>query len=501
MFGISVSRILSIALLFRLGAGAPFASSVSSSAPQSSPTVPFVDTNPNLPLWGPNTDPNDPVVAPIRGQLGATVLGPDNKPIDLQSPDILAPPTTDHGSVPNVKWPFSMSHNRLFTGGWARTQNGILPLPVFFVQCGNSFLHVVDALPVAKAMAAVNMRLKAGAIRELHWHKTSEWAYVLKGYTQVTAVDTEGRNFVGTAGPGDLWFFPAGIPHSLQATNDTEDGSEFILVFDDGEFADDQTFLLTDWLAHTPYEVLLKNFGVESDAFARIPGKELFIFPGTDASFPGPDSDAPQSPQGTVPEPYVFPLSKMNATTTPGGTVKIVDSSIFKISTTIAMAEVTVNPGGMRELHWHPTMDEWSFFLEGEGRVTVFASQGNARTFNYQAGDIGYVPSGMGHYVENTGNTTLRFLEIFNTARFQDVSLNQWLALTPPELVKAHLNIDDATVAKLSKTKQVVPSPISPELSSALSPQHPAAIHDLNINNDVPGSRNTFNPASSTSSY
>jgi len=110
----------------------------------------------------------------------------------------------------------------------------------------------------------------------------------------------------------------------------------------------------------------------------------------------------------------------------------------------------------MRELHWHPTQDEWSFFLEGTGRVTLFAAQSNARTFNYQAGDIGYVPSAMGHYVENIGNTTLKYLEIFAGDRVQDISLNQWLALTPPSLVKAHLNLDDDTISKLTKVKQIV---------------------------------------------
>jgi len=94
--------------------------------------------------------------------------------------------------------------------------------------------------------------------------------------------------------------------------------------------------------------------------------------------------------------------------------------------------------------------------LEGTGRVTVFAAQSNARTFNYQAGDIGYVPAGMGHYVENIGNTTLTYLEIFNGDQVQDISLNQWLALTPPSLVKAHLNLDDETIAKLSKVRPVV---------------------------------------------
>jgi oxalate decarboxylase len=98
---------------------------------------------------------------------------------------------------------------------------------------------------------------------------------------------------------------------------------------------------------------------------------------------------------------------------------------------------VDVEPGGLRELHWHPNTDEWQYYLEGNGRMTVFASEHTARTFNYSAGDVGVVPFAMGHYVENTSDDTpLRFLEVFRSPHFQDVSLNQWLALIPPELVK-----------------------------------------------------------------
>jgi oxalate decarboxylase len=98
--------------------------------------------------------------------------------------------------------------------------------------------------------------------------------------------------------------------------------------------------------------------------------------------------------------------------------------------------------------------------------MTVFASGHKARTFDYQAGDVGYVPFAMGHYVQNTGDEPLVFLEMFRSDRFADVSLNQWLALTPPELVKAHLNVDDATVAALRKDKQIVVSsgPAHPRL-------------------------------------
>ncbi|KAI0076197.1 Bicupin, oxalate decarboxylase/oxidase [Panus rudis PR-1116 ss-1] len=401
-------------------------SSVSAASP--SATDPPISDNPNDVVASP---------VPVRGSLGASILGPDNQAIDQQNPDLLTPPTTDQGTIGNAKWPFSLSHNRLQTGGWARQQNEAV-------------------LPMATQMAGVNMRLEAGAVRELHWHKTAEWAFILKGHTQVTAVTPEGQNFIGTVGPGDLWYFPAGTPHSLQATNDTEEGSEFLLVFDSGDFSEDDTFLLTDWLAHTPLSVIAKNFQTDTSAFADLPSQQLYIFPDTP---PADNAQPPANPLGRPPNPFTFQFSQVPATQYSGGTAKIVDSRTFNISKTIAAAEVTVEPGAMRELHWHPTQDEWSFFLEGEARMTLFGAQSSARTFNYQPGDVGYVPASFGHYVENIGNTTLRFLEIFNTDRFSDVSLSQWLALTPPELVKAHLRVSDDTLNHFNKTKQVVVGP------------------------------------------
>ncbi|GJJ10026.1 hypothetical protein Clacol_004252 [Clathrus columnatus] len=412
-----------------------------STAAESTPTAGYASDDPNDSLY--NQFQNE-VPEAIRGSLGATVIGPQNIPLDRQSPDFLAPPSTDAGSVDNAKWPFSLSHNRLQTGGWARQENG------------------------RSAMAGVNMRLEAGAIRELHWHATAEWGYVIKpppraplvtnlfnkGTTRITAVTPAGQNYEANINPGDIWYFPAGIPHSIQATNDTADGSEFLLVFDDGTFSEDDTFLLTDWLAHIPKEVLAKNFGADISAFDHIPAKELYIFPGTPP--PPVNEDEVSDPQGHVSTPFSLAWSQVSPTPLAGGSVKIVDSTNFPASLTIAAADVTVDVGGMRELHWHPTQAEWSYFISGQARVTIYAANGNARTFNYQAGDVGYVPPSNAHYVENIGNETLHFLEIFKTDQFQDISLNQWLALTPPELVKAHLGIDDATVALFNKTKQTV---------------------------------------------
>ena len=372
---------------------------------------------------------------PIRADVGGSIIGPRNLPMERENPDQLAGPGTDSGTVPNLKFSFSAAHNRLLTGGWARE-------------------ITARELPVATELAGVNMRLNPAGVREMHWHKEAEWAYMLAGRARITAIDAEGRNFMEDVGVGDLWNFPAGIPHSIQGL---EEGCEFLLVFDDGNFSENETFLISDWFAHTPREVLAKNFGVPEEAFADIPvdfEHERYIFPGP---MPGPiDSDAVEAPAGTVPQSFSHRLSDQEPVQTAGGHVRIVDSSNFRAATTIAAALVEVEPGGLRELHWHPNADEWQFYISGQGLMTVFASGGKARTFDYQAGDVGYVPFAMGHYVENTGDEPLRFLEMFRSDRFADVSLNQWMALTPPELVQAHLNLDEQTIAALSRDKPII---------------------------------------------
>jgi oxalate decarboxylase len=372
---------------------------------------------------------------PIRGDMGAPILGPRNAALEAENPDQLASPITDAGTIPNLKFSFATARNRLTSGGWGREVT-------------------TRELPVATELAGVNMRLKPGGIREMHWHKEAEWAFMLAGRARITAIDPQGRNFIDDVGVGDLWNFPAGVPHSIQGL---EEGCEFLLVFDNGNFSENETFLISDWFAHTPREVLAKNFGLPQSAFANLPTDlehTRWIFAG---EVPGPiASDAVRAPAGATPVSYSYRLLKQDPVKFPAGQVRIVDSSNFPAASTIAAALVEINPGCMRELHWHTNTDEWQYFVSGRGRMTVFASGGKARTFDYQAGDVGYVPFAMGHYVENTGDETLRFLEIFRSPYFADVSLNQWMALTPPALVQAHLNLDEKAISALRKDKPVL---------------------------------------------
>jgi len=376
-----------------------------------------------------------PALAAAAEDRSQTDPGPQDGPMDAQNADSAWPPATDSKSlVRNFKYPFSFANKRTYEGGWSREVT-------------------VRELPISTTMAGVNMRLTAGGVRELHWHTSGEWAIMLYGTARITAIDKDGKSFVADLKQNELWFFPGGIPHSIQGL--APDGCEFMLVFDDGSFSESETVLLSDAMAHVPPEVLAKNFSVAQDAFKDIFRKELFIF---QTAVPGSLQDAQKAAAGEMgnsPTDYAFRTMEMQPTkSNKGGEVRIVDSNLFKV-TAISMAMVTVHPGAMRELHWHPNADEWQYYIAGKGRMTVISTGNLARTMDFQAGDVGYVEKSLLHYVENTGDTDLIFLEMFKSPFYQDLSLSEWLAHTPPELVMAHLNIDRATFDALPKVENV----------------------------------------------
>ena len=315
---------------------------------------------------------------PPQGQINTTTNpssftdpGPQNPALASQFPGAFSPPPTDVGDMPMFWASFNNAPRRIQNGGWAR--------------------QVTQAdFQIAEEISGVNMRLIRGGIRELHWHQAAEWAYVTKGAVRVTTIDVEGRANVEDIGEGGLWYFPSGLPHSLQGIG--EDGAEFILAFDNGRQTEYNTLLLSDWFAHTPPDILAQNFNVPADTFSKIPLHQLYIFPG---QMPGPlaeEQTQAQGSMGKMPNPSTFALSSMPPVRkTAGGEVRIADSRNFKASVTIAAALVTVHPGGLREMHWHPNADEWQYYIAGQAAMTIFNVGPRAVTQNFNPGDIGYV--------------------------------------------------------------------------------------------------------------
>jgi oxalate decarboxylase len=379
----------------------------------------------------PDTPPEGRINA--KGPTALSEPGPQNPVLASQFPSFQDPPATDINGMPLFWASFNNAHKRYQGGGWAR--------------------EVTQAdFAISEDIAGVNMRLGANGIRELHWHQQAEWAIMTDGNCRITVLDELGRPQVADVKTGDLWYFPPGLPHSLQGLG--PDGAEFVLAFDNGRATEFNTLMLTDWIAHTPPDVLAASFGVPAEAFKNIPLENLWIFQGED---PGPLAAAQravQSPAGTPKHPFIFSLSDLApAKKTKGGMVQIADSSNFFVSKTVAAALVTVKPGGVRELHWHPNADEWQYYIKGQARMTVFDTGPKAQTADFRPGDVGYVKKSLGHYVQNTGNTDLVFLELFKSDHYAEVSLSDWLAHTPPQLVKEHLNIDPEVLAQFPKVR------------------------------------------------
>lgn len=195
--------------------------------------------------------------------------------------------------------------------------------------------------------------------------------------------------------------------------------------------------------AHTPKSVISQNFRLSPEIFAHIPKSQKYIF---SSSLPKQiDEEMPDRPGvKTSRLQFTHRMLAQEPLKTDAGEVRITDTSNFPLSKTVSAAHVLIKPGGLREMHWHPNADEWSFFIRGRARVTIFTANSTARTFDYMPGDVGIVPKSMGHYVQNLSDSEpVEMLEIFRAPRFEDFSLEQWLGNTPGKLVAEHLFKND----------------------------------------------------------
>src|ERR1044072_9349703 len=140
-------------------------------------------------------------------------------------------------------------------------------------SCGKE--ATVTQLPISKGIAGVSMRLEPGAMRELHWHATAaEWAFVLEGRVRTTVVEPSGLAETNDFDPGDVWYFPRGHGHMLQCLGDKP--CHFILIFDNGYFSEFGTFSITDWIGHTPKELLANPFGLAKAVSVWFPKEEVY---------------------------------------------------------------------------------------------------------------------------------------------------------------------------------------------------------------------------------
>ncbi len=310
----------------------------------------------------------------------------------------------------------------------------------------------VEQLPISKGIAGVSMRLEPGAIRELHWHATAaEWAFVIEGSCRTTVTSPEGTWETNDFGPGDIWYFPRGHGHSIQCLGHKP--CHFILIFDNGYFSEFGTFSITDWVGHAPRSLLSKNLGLPESAFDRFPKEEVYFARGPVP----PDEPQPSlhGPLRSPPETHKYRmLAQEPHSIHKGGREWRIGADKFPISRTITGVILDLDPGGLRELHWHPNADEWQYVISGQVDVTLFGSHGRFRIETLKQGDVGYIPQGYGHSIENkSDDKPARILIGFNTGHYQAIDLSTWIASNPRYLLEANFSQPASVIDRLPRSR------------------------------------------------
>jgi len=315
-------------------------------------------------------------------------------------------------------------------------------------EAGSAKEATIAEFPPSQNIAGVSMRLKPGGIRELHWHAiAAEWAFVITGRILTTVISPNGQPATDIFDPGDIWYFPKGHGHALQ--NISNEDSHFVLGFDDGHFSEFGTFSITDWVGHTHQNVAARNLGLSAGTVAGLPKKELYILPGR---IPSPLIEPYLADDVEISQnPHKFRLEKMKPINFPGGWERIVTAKEFPINTTLTSVLQYLEPGALREMHWHPNADEWQYYVSGRSRVTVFGAHGRAKTEEFGPGQICFIQQGFGHYVEQIGSEPTKFFALFNSPTFEEISISKWLAGNPASLIADNFGISKDEVARLPK--------------------------------------------------
>jgi oxalate decarboxylase len=303
-------------------------------------------------------------------------------------------------------------------------------------------------LPIATDIAGAHLFMNAGGAREMHWHNSAEWAYVVDGHCQVTIVDPEGTAEIVNHGPGDLWYFPKGHGHAIQTLGAAP--CHAILAFDDGLYSEHGTFGISDWMSRYDSQALSQAFGMPADAFAQIPKAETYIMQGDVLPLDGPQARAARELDRA--QSHRFPMmAQQPRVSTSGGALYVASSREFPMSTTMTGIFLKLKAGAMHEPHWHTEANEWHYVLKGRTRVTLFAPDKRVAVAELSPGDCAYIPHNCGHSIQNIGPEDAEIVGVLDSGSYHESTLSDWLAKAPRHLLANNFGLPESAVANFGK--------------------------------------------------
>jgi oxalate decarboxylase len=308
-------------------------------------------------------------------------------------------------------------------------------------------------LPIATGIAGAHLFMNAGGSREMHWHNSAEWAYVVEGHCQVTVVDPEGVAEVVNHGPGDLWYFPRGHSHAIQTLG--AEPCHAILAFDDGLYSEHGTFGISDWMSRYDTRTLAQAYGMPAEAFAPIPKAETYIMQGDVLALEGPQARSERKLDPAQTHHHAM-MSQKPRVSTAGGALYVASAKEFPMSTTMTGMVLKLKRGAMHEPHWHPDANEWHYVLKGRTRVALFAPDKRVATAELSPGDCAYIPRNCGHSIENIGAEDAEIVGVLDSAAYRESSLSDWLAKAPRHLLANNFGIPETSIPEFGNKSMVI---------------------------------------------
>lgn len=308
-------------------------------------------------------------------------------------------------------------------------------------------------LPIATDIAGAHLYLNAGGAREMHWHNSAEWAYVVDGHCQVTVVDPDGAAEIVNLGPGDLWYFPKGHSHAIQTLGPTP--CHAILAFDDGLYSEHGTFGISDWMSRYDAAILSQAWGVSAEAFAQIPKGETYIMQGEVVPLDGPQAHSARELRRGQTHRYSLMAQKPRVSTA-GGSLHVASSKEFPMSTTLTGMFLKLRRGAIHEPHWHVDANEWHYVLKGRTRVTLFAPDKRVAVAELSPGECAYIPRNCGHSIQNIGLDDAEIVGVLDSGNYHESYLSDWLAQAPRHLLANNFGLPEKAVANFNRKRMVI---------------------------------------------
>jgi len=313
----------------------------------------------------------------------------------------------------------------------------------------------VDALPLLKNVSFKVQRLAPGAAREPHWHHSaSELNCVIEGTGEMGIIGVDGTLTRIAIKPGSVTFVPQGRAHYMANTGSTE------LVIAMGFNSTRSTSSsLSNNLKAFGSKGLAQVTGLAASDFTMPSDTESQIYTGF-GTLARLDPAATALVDGAV---ISANFAGITGFANEFGTAKDIDATIIPGLDRVSMSFMTLEPGAMRDAHWHPHGTELIYIESGELEWGIQApgKAGQSSVFTAKAGEAVALPEGWLHYAANTGTQKARLIVLWESTAPKSIELAGVLSVLPTELTLASAGrIMNEAAAKSLLGKQ--PRVISP---------------------------------------